>query len=192
MAVNNHTFGRKSRLPPSPGRYYTCPDHIAGAARDSQSRRAGPACEGIVRMLYRTSRSRRLGAAIVLGLLAWTGNHAVGSDRGGLGQRANVQERLPPGYTRHAYAIGDLTGSSRQMADALVKVVTDAVAPDSWMKVGGVAQARCDLGRRELIIVQTPNCQGQVAQLLQSLRQLKREEPPQRMPRGPEHPLPGS
>jgi hypothetical protein len=143
-------------------------------------------------MLHCTTRFRRLVAAAALGILALSGQYAAGSDGAGRGQQAQVQERVPPGHIRQAYAVGDLTGTSSQMADALTKLLTDTIAPESWSKQGGIGQIRFEATRRELIVMQRADRQAQVAQLLHSLRQLQREKPPQRMPRGPEQPSPGS
>jgi type II secretory pathway component GspD/PulD (secretin)/tetratricopeptide (TPR) repeat protein len=66
---------------------------------------------------------------------------------------------------------GQGTGQTRQeLVDAIIKLVTETVAPDSWRDSGGSVGAIREL-QGQLIVTQTPENQGALVSLLEQLRE---------------------
>jgi RNA polymerase sigma factor (sigma-70 family) len=77
---------------------------------------------------------------------------------------------------RRLYPVGRLVGRGPEAkADALIRVITRTVSPESWADVGGPGCIEYFPEGRSLVVVQTPDVQEEVASLLEDLRKLKEE-----------------
>jgi hypothetical protein len=133
------------------------------------------------------SCAQRLAAAATVWLFSGLG-YAAASDPVGPAPRAGVHEHVPPGHIRQAYPIGDLLGQRSGGAPLLMQLLTTTVAPQSWKEAGGRGEVRYESDRQQLVVVQTPERHEQVTDLLDALRRLMRQKPPERMPVGPKEP----
>jgi hypothetical protein len=132
--------------------------------------------------------TQRLAAAAAVWLFSAVPHNATASDPAGPAPRAGVHEHVPPGHIRQAYPIGDLLGQRSGGAPVLMQLLTATVAPQSWKEAGGRGEVRYESERQQLVVVQTPERQGEVTDLLDALRRLMRQKAPERMPVGPKEP----
>ena len=121
-------------------------------------------------------------------LLSAMGHDVAASDPAGPAPLGAVHESVPPGHIRQAYPVGDLLGQRSGGAPLLMQLLTATVAPQSWKEAGGRGEIRYESEHQRLVVVQTPEHHGQVTDMLDTLRRLMRQKPPERMPFGPKEP----